>query len=223
MRFPLIRAGIVVSAAAIALAACAGHGLVPSQSAAPNLVVTPMATPNQCYEAPFQPAWIFKGSCVFKKLAPKGTSISLGAYKSITAVTVAFPKNTSKGGPVFLLADALGGKAKDIKPYKGVPFPGIPKTSGKSVVYIQAVNSFTGLKFTSGNLVVTVKAKSLSSNKCSVALLRKSGAKLSWFTIPIAPSVSGNVITEKIPAGAIGTLYAQGLPAGPLYFNAACK
>jgi hypothetical protein len=222
MSISTIRSVAGALAATIAFAACGGHGLVPTQNSVPGFnAVTPMAT-NPCYTKAAQPAWIFKGSCVIAKLPKKGKTFKLAAYKGVTA-SIALPKNNSKGGPMFVIVDALGGKAKDITKYKGKSFPAIPKTAGKSVIYIQAVNSFAGLKFTSGSLVVTVTAKKLPGTKCAVALLRKTGAKLSWFTIPIAPTVSGKTITEKIPAGAIGTLYGQGLPAAPLYFNAACK
>ncbi|HEY1976517.1 MAG TPA: hypothetical protein VGG89_08235 [Candidatus Baltobacteraceae bacterium] len=208
--------------AAILFAACGGHGVIPSQSGAPGFnAVTPEAT-GPCYTHAVQPAWIFEGSCNVKKLPPKGLSLTLAPYKGIT-VTVAMPKNNSKGNPSLALVDAVGGKAKDIKPFKGKAFPALPKTAGKSVIYIEAVNPFAGLKFTGGNLIVMVKAKKLPGKTCGVAILRQNGKKFSWFSIPIRPTVSGNTINEKISGGAVGTLFPNGLPAGPLYFNAACK
>lgn len=217
----MIRTGVVASAAAIALAACGGHGLVPSQSAAPGFdAVTPMST-NPCYTSAVQKAWIFKGSCVITKLPTKGKKIVLAAYKNVTA-SVSLPKNTATGSPTFALVDALGGKAKDIAPYKGKAFPSIPTASGKSVVYLEADNSFGGLAFTSGSLVVTVTAK-LPGTACSVALLQQKGTKFSWFTIPVPPTVKGATITETLPASGVKVFFPNGLPAGPLFFNAACK
>lgn len=217
----MIRAGIVVSAAAIALAACGGHALVPSQSAAPNLVVTPMATPNQCYESPFQPAWIFKGSCVFAKVPAKGKTVPLAAYKGVS-VTVQLPKNNGKS-TIFLLVDALGGKAKDIEKYKGATFPAITPTSLKSLVYVQAVNSFNGLKFTSGNLVFTIKAAKFPGKSCPLSVLTGKAPKLKWFNSPFAGKIAGGTMVFTVPGSALGTLFPQGLPKGPLYFNVACK
>jgi hypothetical protein len=222
MRFSMIRTGFVASATAIALAACGGHGLVPSQSAAPGFSFIGDKAANPCYTKAVQPTWIFKGSCKMVKLPAKGISIKLAAYKGIT-VTVAFPKNNSKGNPPFVLVDAVGGKAKDIVAFKNKPLPALPTTVGKSVIYIEAVNGFAGLKFTAGNLVVTASKKTLPGKSCKVSLLRQMGAKLQWFPIPIAPKVSGGTVTETIPGGAVQTLFTSGLPKGPLFFNAACK
>lgn len=222
MRFSLIRTGLVALGAVIVFAACGGHGMVPSQSAAPSLVVTPMATPNQCYESPFQPAWIFKGSCLFKKLPAKGTTIALAAYKGIS-VTVKLPKNSGKGSPIFLLVDALGGKTKDIVKYKGVAFPAITPTSLKSVVYVEAVNPFNGLKFTSGNLVFTIKAAKFPGKSCPLSVLEGSPPKLKWFNSPFAGKITGGTMVFTVPGSALGTLFPNGLPRGPLYFNVGCK
>ena len=224
MRFSTIRTGAAASAAAIALAACGGHGLVPSQSAAPGFsLISDKSSTNPCLAKGVQPAWVFKGACKIVKLPAKGITIKLAAYKGIT-VTASFPKNNSKGNPSFVLVDALGGKTKDIAPFKKKAFPAIPAALGKSVINIQAVNSFAGLKFSGGNLVVTAKMGKLPGSTCKVSLLQpKGGSKYQWFTIPIPPKVKGGTLTETIPAGAIGTLYANGLPVAPLFFNAACK
>jgi hypothetical protein len=218
----MIRTGVVASAAAVALAACGGsHGVVPSTAFMPSMLSKSTA-PTTCPANPPQPAWIFKGSCVISKLPTKGRKFTLAAYKGF-AVTVTIPKNTATGNPAFVLVDAVGGKTKDIAPYKGKAFPPISTSRGKSVINIEAVNAFPGLKFTGGSLIVSVTAQKLPGNTCTVAVIQQKGTKFSWFSIPILPSVKGNVITEKIAGGAVGTLFPSGLPAGPLFFNAACK
>ena len=221
MSLSTIRNGAAVVAASIALAACGGHALVPSQNGAQGFSAVRPMTSNPCYTHAVQPAWIFKGSCVIAKLPAKGKTFKLASYKGITA-SVALPKNNSKGNPTFVLVDALGGKAKDIKPFKKKPFPPIPKAAGKSVIYIEAVNSFAGLAFSKGSLIVKVTAK-LPGTHCSVALLQQKGSKFSWFTIPVPPAVKSGTITETLPANGVKTFFPNGLPAGPLYFNAACK
>ena len=221
MSLSIVRNVAATAGAAMLLTACGGHGMVPSQGGASGFNAVTREPTNPCYTHAVQPAWIFEGSCNVKKLPPKGLSVTLAPYKGIT-VTVAMPKNNSKNASLVLV-DAVGGKAKDIKPYKGKPFPAIPATAGKSVIYIEAVNSFAGLQFTGGNLVVKVKAKKLPGTSCGVTLLQQKGKKFSWFPIPIRPTVSNNTINEKIPGGAVGTLFPNGLPAAPLYFNAACK
>lgn len=216
----MIRTGVVASAAAIALAACGGHGLVPSQSAAPGFnAVTPMST-NPCYTPTVQPAWIFKGSCVITKLPPKGKTIKLLPYKGVT-VTVKLGKNTSKKG-AFVLVDALGGKAHDIKKVQGKPFPTITPTSLKSVIYVEAVNGTANLKF-SGNLVFTVKAKNFPGTTCPLSLLTGTFPNLKWFNSPFAGKISGGTMTFTIPGSALGVKFPTGLPAAPLYFDVACK
>jgi hypothetical protein len=220
MRLSTIRNGAAIAAAAIALVACGGHGLVPSQTAAPGFnAVGPMAT-NPCYTKAVQPAWIFHGSCVITKLPAKGKSITLAAYKGIT-VTVKLGKNTSKGG-AFVLVDALGGKAKDISKFKRKTFPAITPTSLKSVIYVEAVNGTKGLKF-SGSLTFLIKAKKFPGNSCPLSVLTGTFPKVKWFNSPFSGKISGTTMTFTVPGGALGTLFPTGLPAGPLYFNVACK
>jgi hypothetical protein len=221
MRYSIIRTGIVASAAAIALAACGGHGLVPSQSAAPGYSsVMPMSS-NPCYSSTVQPAWIFMGSCVIlPKLPTKGKTVALAAWKGVT-VSVKLPKNTSTGG--FVLVDALGGKAKDIMKFSGKSFPSITPTTLKSVVYVEAVNGTNGLTFTSGNLVFTIKAAKFSGTKCPLSVLTGTFPKLKWFNSPFVGSIKGGTMTFTVPGGALAQLFPSGLPAGPLYFNVGCK
>lgn len=221
MRFSTIRTGVVASAAAIALAACGGHGLVPSQSAAPGSnAVVPMSS-NPCYTSAVQPAWIFKGSCaILKTLPTKGKTIALAAYKGVS-VTVKLPKNTSKGG--FALVDALGGKSKDIVAFSGKAFPPITPTTLKSVVYVEAVNQTAGLTFTSGSLVFTVKATKFPGKSCPLSVLTGTFPKLKWFNSPFTGTLKSGAMTFTVPGGALTQLFPTGLPAGPLYFNVACK
>jgi hypothetical protein len=210
----MIRTGVVASAAAIALAACGGHGLVPSQSVASGTdAVTPMAT-NPCYTAAVQPAWIFMGSCkIVAKLPAKGATVALAAYKGVT-VTVKLPKPSPAGGS-FALVNAVGGKAKDIKPFKGKAFLAITPKTLKSVVYVEAVNGTAGLKFASGSLVFTIKAAKFSGSSCPLSVLTGTFPKLKWFNSPFSGKISGGTMTFTVPGGALGTLFPAGLPAGP--------
>lgn len=219
MSLSTIRNGAAVVAASIALAACGGHGMVPSQSAAPGFNAMGPMSSNPCYTHAVQPAWIFHGSCNVTKLPPKGLSSTLAPYKGIT-VTVKLGKNTSKKG-TFVLVDAVGGKAHDISKYKGKTFPPITKTL-KSVIYVEAVNGTPGLKF-SGNLVFTIKAKKFPGKSCPLSVLEGKFPKLHWFNSPFDGKISGSTMTFTVPGSALGTLFPNGLPAGPLYFNAACK
>ena len=200
--------------------------MVPSQSAAPgfNAVVAPMFTPSpQCASAKFQPAWIFKGECDVTRLPAKGKTLGLDPYKGII-VTVKLPKNTSKNG-AFSLFDAIGGKAKDIIPFKKMTFPLVP-SSLKSVVYLQAVNGTSGLEFTSGNLVFTIKDTKIPGKSCPLSILQGKAPKLKWLTSPFIAKITktdGGTMTYTVPGSALKQLFQSGLPVGPLYFNVACK
>jgi hypothetical protein len=219
MSLSTIRSGAAAGALAIALAACGGHGMVPSQSAPGFNAAIPMST-NPCYTKAVQPAWIFKGSCDITTLPAKGKTIKLAPYKGVT-VTVKLGKNTSKKG-AFVLVDALGGKAHDITKFKKKPFPTITPTVLKSVIYVEAVNGTNGLKF-SGNLVFTIKAKKFPGKTCPLSVLEGTFPKLKWFNSPFTGKISGGTMTFTVPGSALGTLFPNGLPAGPLYFNVACK
>ncbi|MBV8285168.1 MAG: hypothetical protein JO029_02150 [Candidatus Eremiobacteraeota bacterium] len=223
MRFSFIRTGVVATAASVALAACGGHGYVPSQSINPGgpatfNVISDAANP--CYTAAVQPAWIFKGSCVITKLTSKGLKISLPAYKGDTE-KVTLPGGNNDTGQGFVLVDALGGS--DIGKYKGKAFPSIPSSTGKSALYVEAVNGFAGLKFPKGNLVFSTATKKLPGKSCALSILQKSGSKFSWFKTPIVGAVKGGTVTYTIPGAQLGILFANGLPAGPLFFDVACK
>lgn len=223
MRFSFIRTSFVATAAAVALAACGGHGYVPAQSVNPGGPPIGNAIPdatNPCYTAAVQPAWILKGSCVITKLTNKGLTVKLPAYKGITEKTV-LPAGNNDTGKAFVLVDAVGGT--DISKYKKKSLPALPATTGKSALYVEAVNGFAGLKFPKGNLMFSVSMKTLPGKTCALSLIQQQGAKLSWFKTPIAGAVKGGTVTYTIPGAQLGILFQSGLPAGPLFFNVACK
>jgi hypothetical protein len=221
MRFSIIRTGIAAAATSIALVACGGHGIVPSQGSAPfSSFQTIDKKTNPCYTSAVQPSWIFKGSCDVTKLPTKGETIKLKAYMGITE-TVTLPANKGKD-KTFAIVDAIGGKANDIEKWKGKAFPLISK-SFKSVIYVEAINGFNDLTFTKGDLkfVATSKTK-LPSTSCTLSALKPSGTKFSWSSTPLEASIKGNTITYTIPASEISVFFANGLPKGALFFNVAC-
>src|SRR5271165_6563449 len=110
MRLSMIRAGGVAVAAAIALAACAGHGVVPSTSSGftpmtSSADMSPLAL-KTCDTSPPQYEWIFKGACDEFTLKPTGGTFSLEEYDNIT-LKGSIGKNTLKADAKVALADAL--------------------------------------------------------------------------------------------------------------------
>jgi hypothetical protein len=220
MRFS-IRTPIAAVAASIALAACGGHGLVPSQSGAPVSSFGELTKkPTTCPTSKVQPAWIFKGSCVVTKLPAKGTTIKLPAYMGIT-LTASIPANDGKDA-AFALVDAVGGKAKDIEKWKGLAFPAAPN---KSVIYAQAINGFNDLKFTNAKqyLVFEVSStKAFPGKACPLQVLGKRAKGFAWTTTALQGAIKGKTMTFTIPTTELPTLFPDGLPKGPLFLNAAC-
>jgi hypothetical protein len=221
---PRNRFGIIAALAALALTACGGRAVIPSNGMMPNSFEPDVNGPGPaiCYTAKVQPAWILHGACVMSKLTSKGAAFKLPAYKGVT-VNVTLPAGNSagaKGGP-FVLVDAIGGI--DISKWKGKALPKIPATTGKSVIYVETVNSIAGLKFPKGNLVFKITTKKSPGSSCALSLLQQKGAKFSWFKTPITAQIKGGTATYTIPGPQLGILFASGLPKGPLFFNDACK
>jgi hypothetical protein len=225
MRFSLFRAPVAAVAASIALAACGGHGLVPSQSGAPmNSFGEPLKkTTNPCYTSTVQPTWIFKGTCVVSKLPTKGATFALNKppYMGIT-VSIALPANNGKD-TAFALVDAVGVKAHDITKWKGVAFPLVKL---KSVIYVEAVNGFNGLKFTNTkqNLVFAATIKnSFPGKACPLEVLEKNAKGFAWAVTPLDGLIKGKTITYSIPTSKVPIFFPDGLPKGPIFFNVGCS
>jgi hypothetical protein len=126
MRFSIVRVAVVACAAAVALAACGGHGVVPSQSLAPNSGFAPNSgmmpgsdlansvTPdNTLCAIPGQ--WYFHGACLaFSMSTTKTTVVNLGKFSpyggiKITATfgpALAPPKGVSSISAI--MGDAIG-------------------------------------------------------------------------------------------------------------------
>jgi hypothetical protein len=147
MRLSMIRACVVATAAAAALTACAGHGIVPSSQTGLNPVtsdtsqMTSDAGQNQlavitCAKSPPQYGWIFKGACTHFSLKPTGTSFKLQEYQDIT-VRGSIGANDVKGSAIIYLADAVD--KGDIQNFAGKKFPPY-KAKGTTFVYAAADN-----------------------------------------------------------------------------------
>ena len=224
MRFSMIRTGIVAVAASLALAACGGHGLVPSQSAggdafAPSAAMAPAAA-SPCQ---IPKLWYFMGGCKAGFLTSAGGKFALPKYKGITWTTT-LGKNSAKGKVPFVMGDATG--AGDITSGPGkFPIYGVKtclapsKCPGSALVYFEAVNdSKAAITFNSPSQLVVAAAK-FPGKSCFPAILRKSGASFKWqpFSI-LTGSPKGGKLTLNIPVNP-----AFMLPKGPLYVALVCQ
>jgi len=210
MRLSIFRAGALASIAAIALAACGGHGVVPgSSSLAPSSAnggsapiaggdVNPLGL-TTCATDPPQWMWIFKGACDKFTLKSTGGKFSLGEYENIT-VTGSIGYNNAKGSVTVYLADAVD-KNGDVENYKGKAFPPY-KGEGTTVVYAVADNQTTQTiepkehKNVPIIKYVITDEKGFPGNTCGAAILEKQqNGKYAWSTLPGQQAVKGKTVT----------------------------
>jgi hypothetical protein len=232
MRLSMTRASIVAMAGAIALAACAGHGLVPPQSQSvtslsqndgammPEGAMSPDLT--TCATSPPQYMWIFNGACTTITLKPAGAKFSLQKYRNIT-VTGQIGKNNLKASAKVAIVDATG--SADIKTYKGKAFPKY-KAHGKTFIYASAINQGkTAIKpiIQQGHPVlqyVITDAKGIPGHQCGAGVLTNNGhGGLIWKALNVQAQVKGKTVTISqyvVPHGF--ALY----PKTPLYLGVNC-
>lgn len=236
MRLSMIRSSALATVAAIALAACGGHGVVPGGSTAfapqGSSPFAPM-TGNQddmsplalktCPKSPPQWMWIFKGACEQFTLKDTGGKFTLGAYENIS-VTGSIGYNNAKGSVAIDLADAIN-KNGDIVKYKGHTFPPY-KGAGTTVVYAVADNQTTQTiePRTHQNVpiikYVITDAKGFPGKKCGAAILAQTKKGLAWSSLPNSFQVKGKTVTitqYTVPTGLVLPPKGSGL-----YFAVNC-
>lgn len=214
----MIRASALASVAAIALAACGGHSVVPQGSsfapmsanggaAALDGDAGPLALAT-CATSPPQWSWILKGACSKFTLKSTGGKFTLGAYENIS-VTGSIGYNNAKTPATIYLADALD-KNGDILKNKGKAF--MPyKGQGTTVVYAVADNQSTETITPKSHPNVPVikyvitDSKGFPGNTCGAALLEKQrNGAYAWTTLPGQQGVKGKTVTitqYTVPSG----------------------
>jgi hypothetical protein len=223
MRFSMIRTGIAATAAALALAACGGHGIVP-QSSTPGSAFGPTQVRRMASPCNIKGFWYFHGACKTATLTSRGNRTSLPAYRGM-AVSIALGANNAKGSVKFIIGDATGNK--DITgTYKGMPFPPYgtrtcqkgQKCTGKSAIYLEAFNmSRAAISISAPSQIVFASAH-FPGKTCMLSLLESKPA--GWK--PEAPFLVGapknGKLTINIPGGGIFAL-----APGPAYINLSCS
>jgi hypothetical protein len=213
MRLSIIRSCVVATVAALALAACAGHGIAPSSpsafvpDASSGVDLSPLKL-TTCATSPPQYDWIFKGACDEFTLKSTGGKFSLQQYEDIT-ITGLIGKNDVKGKATIALVDAIDKKG-DIEKYDKTSFPPY-KASGTTIVYAAAINqSSQTIKpiAVAGKPVlqyVITDSKGLPGNTCGAAVLahEKTGG-LKWTPLPATGPIKGDTVTisqYEVPSG----------------------
>jgi hypothetical protein len=210
----MIRTSVVATIAALALAACASHGIVPSSptALAPTNAMLPAeddggilplkGKTKTCPKSPPQYEWIFKGACDAFTLKSGGGKFSLSKYDNIT-VKGSIGKNTAKGSAKIVIADAVDKKG-DIEKFGGKSFPKY-KGNGKTIAYASANNqsdqTITPIVVKNKPIIqyIITDEKKLPGKKCSAAILtHESGGKLSWDPLPSSFPVKGKSVTISL-------------------------
>jgi hypothetical protein len=217
--------------AALALAACAGHGVVPAgDSFAPSALSAgaaktpaPKKTPNPCTKGATQSPWVFGGACAIGALSNKaGTTAKMPTYDAITVQAV-FSANNAKPGTELLVRDATG-KSDVTGKFAGKLMPAFntvgspPQTNTVSpLVYLKVHNEGAAFQFQGiPQITITVKSPFPKGTVCFLTQMNISN--YTWVQNPVLPSsIKGNVIT-------FGTLTNQvSVPKnGTIYIAAAC-
>jgi hypothetical protein len=224
MRFSsrsLIAASTAV--AALLLAACASHGVVPATSSFGPSSLSPEAlspdakpTPKPCAKP--QKAWEFGGACGGVYIKAAGGSASMAAYDGFT-IKATFPKASPapSAGEVLVVRDATNTKKDVTGLVGGKPFPALdkigspPTLSVKPLLYMKAYNQGGGFTFTATPLVTVTSVKAFPGKKC--ILTKMNASNNTWQTLPVVPgTITGHTVVFKsestlIPIPKNGTIY----------------
>ncbi|HET6276811.1 MAG TPA: hypothetical protein VFE16_12845 [Candidatus Cybelea sp.] len=215
----MIRASVLASVAAIALAACGGsHGVVPQGSSFAPMSANggvasiggdagPLALAT-CATSPPQWMWIFKGACEKFTLKSTGGKFTLGVYANLS-VTGSIGYNNAKSPATIYLSDAID-KNGDVLKNKGKAFPPY-KGEGTTIVYAVADNQSTQAITPKSHpnvpvikYVITDK-KAFPGNTCGAAYLAKQKNGLfGWTALPGTEPVHGKTVTisqYEVPKG----------------------
>lgn len=206
MKSSLIRSGAAAIVAALAFAACAGNGAVPSATS--SLPTTPdsirAASPDGTIPCPLPVGWTFGGPCAAVPLTKSGGTGSIPKYKGWTLTSVLAPNNAKKG-TALLFEDATG-QGDITGKVNGKSFPVLKG----AILYLAALNPKAAFTF-QGTPAITIKsAKAIPGKVCTLNQLTAKGKGFVWTPTPIQGAPKGktvsfptiSVIQQPVPQGA---------------------
>jgi hypothetical protein len=224
MRLSSISTGFVAAVAALALGACAGHGMVPSQSGIPSggsdSVLRKSTSPCNFGTQ----GWYFHGSCAAFVMKPKGLTVKLPIYKSFTLNTTYGKSDVSAKGAEMITGDATG--KKDITgTLGGQPFPPYGAGNdcvnsfgkavacpGKVFLYAELINTSakTITPKMTPKFVITTSTKFPGHTTCYPAVLTAKGKKSAGGWSPqtiIGSPPKGKTLTINAFNNTLGLVY----------------
>ncbi len=212
MTSSLIRSGAAAVVAALAFAACAGSGTVPSSSSLPTTVDSMRAAaPDATIPCPLPVGWVFGGPCDAVPLKKSGASGSLPKYKGWT-LTSMLASNTAKPHTTIIFEDATG-KGDITGKVKGKSFPVLKD----AILYLAALNTGAAFAF-NATPGITIKSKTkIPGHVCVLNELLPKGKGYYWKPEPIQGAPKGHsVIFGSLPA-------SLPVPAGAFFLGFSCS
>ena len=230
MRFSMIRSAAAAIAAATALAACGGHGVVPSQSFAPNSL-NGFAT-SSLPEAKTSPCdvtgmYYFKGNCLaFKMNMNSTTQATLGKFHTyhgikITATLSKFSRPPKVQTVPAVLGDAIG-KDDILGKVKNKAFPLFvagasncvynhnqpEKCFGKPFVYAELINNsqYNLTPVNTPGFYITDANGFPGKNLCFPAILATVKGNVVWAINTALGAKPGKTTLQLVPAQNPGQL-----------------
>jgi hypothetical protein len=213
MTSSLIRSGAAALVAALAFAACAGNGTVPSSSSLPVVTSDSIraAVPDAAVPCPLPVGWVFGGPCDAVPLTKSGGTGSLKAYKGFTLTSV-LASNNAKRHTALIFEDATGKGDITGKVNKRT----FPLLKG-AILYLAALNTGAAFSF-NGTPGITIKSKvKIPGKVCTLNELKPKGKGFVWSPTPIQAAPKGkSVIFGSLPV-------SQAVPAGAFFLAFSCQ
>ncbi|HTX59903.1 MAG TPA: hypothetical protein VMH02_09505 [Verrucomicrobiae bacterium] len=214
MRFSSIRASAVALTASFALAACAGHGIVPSGTSYAGAPTTDLAssavkkTTSPCLASTLP--YKFGGAYTITTLTKgKAATSALPKYKGYT-VTTKYAAGTVGASGAVLFCDGTG-KTDISGKYKGKSFP----FYSDGALYVEAVN--TGKTTITLSKTPTIVMTGLKTgDTCTLLVLESTGK---WYATPLSTKVKAG----KLEYPSLPNSLNFGFPAGtPVFLAVGC-
>jgi hypothetical protein len=213
--------------AALLLAACASHGVVPATNSFGPSVVSPEAVSPDLNVSPdlkkkppcqlTQTAWVFAGKCGAVAIKAAGGKASMAIYDGFK-IRATFPKANPapSAGEILVVRDATNTKKDITGLLAGKAFPsfnkaGAPPTTVTPLLYMKAQNHGGGFTFTATPLLTVVSAKAFPGKDCILTKMNPSND--TWQAAPVVfGKITGTTVvfpeqTTQIPIPKNGTIY----------------
>jgi hypothetical protein len=217
MTSSLIRSGAAALVAALAFAACAGNGTVPSSSLPTTADSIRSIAPDATSPCPIPVGWAFAGPCDPIALTTTGGTGKLASYMGF-ALSSTLGSNNSKKGTYLVFQDATG-KGDITGTVSGLKFP----KDKNAILYLAALNtSKKGFNFNSTPAIKITSKTAIKGKGCSLDKLAPTKTGFAWGPSGITGPIAKNGKSVSFPSLPVSQAIPAGT-AGPFYLAFSCK